>query len=403
MPHLAAGLLLVLSVSIATHAQLANNCGSQVAVTSEADLAAIAACSSFSGTLTVSGTSLSSLSWPALTSLTGSISVSSNPNLNVLSLNGLESSTGTISLFNNTILSAFNVPNLETINVLEIVTAPNLRQLPLPSVNSLNTLKVEDTGLDNSGALPWTTLRKVMDLGVSNNKFLKAIDMPSLITVSGRFVVAANGLMEGKGPGSSLHLNNLTSVSNCTLRHLTDIEVPALTSVGSSLAFDETSIKDIIVPNLQTVGQTLSIVSNNLLSNVSFAELTTIGGALLIANNTALTTVDGFGKLKDISGVLNMRGAFTTVSLPAVSTVQGGMSVLSSTNFDCSTLSKVKANARGKTVCQAMVKSARPTNADGSEMSDSAAPGSLLAKAREQGSLWTALAVLSYAAAYYVL
>ncbi|KAF9959030.1 hypothetical protein BGZ70_008993 [Mortierella alpina] len=390
MPHLAAGLLLLLSVTIATHAQL-DNCGSQVAVTSEADLAAIAECTSFSGTLTVSGTSLSSVSLPALTSLTGSISVSSNAKLNVFSLDGLESSTGSISLFNNTILSAFNVPKLETINVLEVVTAPNLRQLPLPSVHTLNTLKVEDTGLDNSGALPWTTLQKVTDLGVSNNKFLKAIDMPSLTTVSGRFVIAANGLMEGKGPGSSLHLNNLTSVSNCTLRHLTEIEVPALTSVSASLAFDETNIKEITVPNLQTVGQTLSIVSNNLLSNISFAELTTIGGALLIANNTALTTIDGFEKLKDISGVLNVRGAFTTVSLPAVSTVQGGMSVLSSTN-----LSKVKANARGKIVCQGMVKSARPTNADGSEILESAAPGSLLVKAREQGSMWTALAVLSY-------
>ncbi|KAF9956126.1 hypothetical protein BGZ72_002991 [Mortierella alpina] len=397
MPNLAAGLLLLLSVSIATHAQLAEECSGQVAVTSEADLAAFAGCSSFSGTLTVSGTSLSSISWPALTSLTGSISVSSNSNLNVFSLDGLESCTGSLSLFNNTILSAFNVPNVETINVLEIVTAPNLRQLPLPSVHSLNTLKVEDTGLDNSGALPWTNLQKITDLGVSNNKFLKAIDMPSLTTVSGRFVIAANGLMEGKGQGSSLHLNNLTSVSNCTLRHLTDIEVPSLTSVGASLAFDETNIKEIVVPNLHTVGQTLSIVSNNLLSNVSFAELTTIGGALLIANNTELTTVDGFGKLKDISGVLNMRGAFTTVSLPAVSTVQGGMSVLSSTNFDCTTLSKVKANARGKTVCQAMVKSARPTNADGSEIMDSAASGSLLGKAKEHGSMWTALAVLGYA------
>ncbi|KAF9292204.1 hypothetical protein BGZ68_009795 [Mortierella alpina] len=397
MPHLAAALFLLLSVSIATHAQIDENCGSQVSVTTEADLAAVADCTSFSGTLTVSGTSLSSLSWPALTSLTGSISISSNANLNVFSLDGLESSTGSISLFNNTILSAFNVPNLETINVLEIVTAPNLRQLPLPSVHSLNTLKIEDTGLDNSGALPWTSLLKITDLGVSNNKYLTAIDMPSLTTVLGRFVIAANGLMEGKGQGSSLHLNNLTSVSNCTLRHLTDIEVPALTSVGASLAFDETNIKDIVVPNLRTVGQTLSIVSNNLLGNVSFGELTTIGGALLIANNTELTTIDGFGKLKDIAGVLNMRGAFATVSLPAVSTVQGGMSVLSSTNFDCTTLSKVKANARGKTICQANVKSARPTNADGSEIQDSAAPGSLLVKAREQGSLWMALAVLSYA------
>ncbi|KAG0349345.1 hypothetical protein BG004_007529 [Podila humilis] len=362
MTRLANGLLLALSVAMAVHAQ--ESCGSLVRIASEADLAAVSACSIFSGTATISGANINTISWPTLKSLTGTIKITSNPHLAALNFEGLKTSTGTITIYNNTILNAVNMPNLQSANSLEIVTAPNLRQLALSSVQSVNTLKIEDTGLDNTGSLPWSTLNQVTDLGVSNNKYLRAIEMPSLKTVSGHFIIAANGLMEkGQGQGSSLLLSNLTSCSNCTFRHLTDLQVPSLSAVSASLAFDETNLKTLQVPNLKTIGQTLSIVSNNLLNNISFTELTKIGGALLIANNTELVAIDGFTNLQEISGVLNMRGAFDNVSLPHVTTVQGGMSVLSSSNnFDCSTLSKVKASARGKTVCQAQVKSAKPTN-----------------------------------------
>ncbi|KAI1319149.1 hypothetical protein EDD11_004792 [Mortierella claussenii] len=355
---------------------------------------------SLRGTVTISGSGISAVAWPALKSLTGAIKISSNARLTTLALDGLQTSTGSITLFNNTLLSSVNLANLKSLNGLEIITAPNLRQLSLPNMATLNTLKIEDTGLDNSGLLPWSTLPKITDMGVSNNKFLKTIDMPGLTTVSGRLIIAANGLMEGgQGKGISLLMPNLTSISNCTLRHLTDLKVPSLTQVISSLSFDETNLETIDAPHLKTVGQTLSIVSNNLLSNVSFPELTTIGGALLIANNTALTSVSGFNQLKDISGALQMRGAFNNVSLPAVSTVQGDMSVLSSSkDFDCQTLSKVKASALGKTVCLAQVKSAKPSsNANNDGLDDSSVGSSAVVHAVHYSKevIWATAAILS--------
>ncbi|KAI9240855.1 MAG: hypothetical protein BYD32DRAFT_358922, partial [Podila humilis] len=336
---LSSGLLLFLS-AVAIHAQQ-ESCANQVVVVSEADLSPIAACSTFSGSVTISGAGINAIVWPALKSLTGSIKVTSNPHLATLNLDGLKTSTGKITLYNNTILNVVNMSNLQSINSLEIVTVPSLRQLSLSSIETINSLKIEDTGLDNSGTLPWSQLHQATDLGVSNNKFLKAINMPSLKTVSGRLTIAANGLMEGQGHGSSLLLSNLTTCSNCTFRHLTEFQAPSLSTVSASLSFDETNLEKLEIPALKTVGQTLSIVSNNLLSNVSFAELISIGGALLIANNTQLRTVGGFQSLKDIAGVLNMRGAFSNISLPHVTNVKGGMSVLSSsTDFDCSTLAK---------------------------------------------------------------
>ncbi|KAF8943215.1 hypothetical protein BGZ47_005681 [Haplosporangium gracile] len=353
------------------------------------------------GSLTISGLSaINAVALPALQSLTGTIKIASNPHLTTLSLDSLQNSTGTITLYNNTLLSVVNAPNLKNLNALEIVTAPNLRQLSLASVQAIGSFKVEDTGLDNSGTLPWSSFQKAADIGISNNKFLKAIDIPGLNAISGQLIVAANGLMEGKGEGASLHLANLTTVSNCTLRHLTDLQLPSLAIVSSSLSFDETNLKLIQAPYLKTVGQTLSIISNNNLNNISFSELTSIGGALLIANNTLLTSVNGFGKLKDIAGVLNIRGDFSNISFPNVSSVQGGMSILSSSkDFDCSTLSKVKASARGKIVCQAQVKSAKPTNSndgDGDVLHNSANVLNLFT----QRAVWAAVALLGGFASY---
>ncbi|KAF9179034.1 hypothetical protein BGZ51_004210 [Haplosporangium sp. Z 767] len=387
MTPFATSLLLLVTAAITANAQQ-DVCSGLVVVNSEGDLAPIASCSSFSGSLAVAGTSMTALALPALQNLTGSIKVTSNPLLTTFSLDGLQDSTGSITLYNNTAISGFHAPNLKTIGSLEIVTAPKLKLVSLTNIQTLDSLKIEDTGLDNSGALPWSSLKRATDIGISNNQFLKAIDMPGLTTVSGRFVVAGNGLVEGEGKGSSLHISNLTSLSNCTLRHLTDLKAPSLAMVGANLSFDETNLMQIDVPKLTSVGQTLSIVSNNLLSNISFGELTTIGGALLIANNTELTTVDGFSKLKNISGVLNIRGAFTNITLPSVSTVQGGMSVLSSSEFDCSTLSKIKASAHGKTVCQSKVKSAKPTNSDDSSLESGAGMTST-------ATAWGAVAVLS--------
>ncbi|KAG0044192.1 hypothetical protein BGZ83_010570 [Gryganskiella cystojenkinii] len=375
-------------------------CANTVLVASESDLSSVADCSSFSGTLTISGPAINTVTLPALTSLSGTIKVMSNPHLTTLTLDNLTAVSGSIFVSNNTILSVVSLPVLQTLTNLEIITAPGLRQLSLNSIASLGSLKIEDTGLDNSGQLPWSGLQSVADLGVSNNKYLKSIDMNHLKTVSGMLVVAANGLIDGKSSaegGTTLSLNNLMTVSNCTFRHLTDLKLPVLSSVSASLSIDETNLKTIQVPLLKTVGQTLSIVSNNKLSNVTFSELTSVGGALLIANNTELTVVDGFKQLKEIAGVLNMRGAFSTVSLPSVSSVQGGMSILSSSNtFDCSSLSKVKDSARGKTICQAHVKSAMPTNADGTSVLESSGSSLLVTEHLAQGSMGSVLAALSY-------
>ncbi|KAG0263789.1 hypothetical protein DFQ27_001614 [Actinomortierella ambigua] len=383
--------MLITATAVAVLAQT-DSCSSQTSAASEADLVSMAGCSTFSGTLTISGPSITSitLNWA---SLTGTLKVASNRHLEVLSLEGLKSSTGTITLFNNTILSSVKMPNVTSLNVLEIITAPNLRKLSLPQIESVGTLKAEDTGFDNSGPVPWTDLRKAGHLGLSNNKALKSIEIPHLGSVSSHLVVSANGLMEGGGEGSALLASNLSTCSNCTFRHLTELDLSNLVSVGSALALAETNLKSVKMAKLKSVGQTLSIASNNQLANVTFPELGTIGGALQVANNSILTQIDGFPKLTEIGGVLDIRGAITNATWPAIKSVQGGLTVMSSTHFDCTTLANVKAGTRGKVQCQEMSKSAQPSSNRNGNSSD--ADSSAGSTSMHRGSALAALILLS--------
>ncbi|KAG0245478.1 hypothetical protein BGW41_000105 [Actinomortierella wolfii] len=381
--------LLMISTAVVVLAET-GGCSGQVSAASDTDLATVAECSTFSGTLTVMGPGVTSIVLPKWTSLTGTLNVTSNRYLNAIELSGLRSMTGIISIFNNTILSSISVPNLASLNSLEVIAAPNLRHLALPKVESVNTLKIEDTGVDNSGPVPWTNITKAEVIGVSNNKFLRSIVMPQLTSVNKFLMVAANGLMEGHGEGSTLLVSNLTTCADCTFRHLTELDISSLTKVSSALAIDETNLTAVNAPKLKSVGQTMSIVACHRLTNASFPELTAIGGALQIANNTNLVNVDGFGKLAEIGGVLDVRGAIANMSFPLMRSIQGGLTVMSSSDFDCSSLANVKAGTRGKIQCQAKVQSARPINGNSPELDSNAGSASI-----HRGSALAALILLS--------
>merc|ERR1712000_594297 len=92
------------------------------------------------------------------------------------------------------------------------------------------------------------------------------------------------------------------------------------------------------------------------LNNLSFPELTTIGGGFLVANNTELEAVDQFPKLKTIAGALDFRGVFENVTFPALGDVRGGANVESSTQDDtlCNAFNRASDRGiiKGKTSCK---------------------------------------------------
>jgi hypothetical protein len=87
---------------------------------------------------------------------------------------------------------------------------------------------------------------------------------------------------------------------------------------------------------LTNVGQSLSIISNNQLTNASFPALTAIGGGFIIANNTALSQIGGFPLVESVGGAIDFVGNFSVADLPKLDLVKGGVDVESSaSNFSC--------------------------------------------------------------------
>ncbi len=114
--------------------------------------------------------------------------------------------------------------------------------------------------------------------------------------------------------GLDLQVNfpNLIWIANMTISNVSSFSVPSLKTVNGSIRFDSNFFNSFSAPNLtSTATGDVSFVSNAELTNITCPLLTSVGGGFLIANNTALQTVDGFDKLKTVGGAVNLRGNFT--------------------------------------------------------------------------------------------
>jgi hypothetical protein len=98
-------------------------------------------------------------------------------------------------------------------------------------------------------------------------------------------------------------------------------------------------------PGVQSVGlgssspsnqNSLSMLNNAVLATVDFPSLEAIGGSLVIANNSALSDINGFPALASVGGNVDLTGDFDSVSLPALDRVGGGVNIQSSNpDFQC--------------------------------------------------------------------
>lgn len=70
------------------------------------------------------------------------------------------------------------------------------------------------------------------------------------------------------------------------------------------------------------VSGTLTVAGNNKLEKLSVPELQSLGGALLVANNTRLDTVEAFPKLEQVDGSVDLTGSFRHIDLPKLQNVR---------------------------------------------------------------------------------
>jgi len=70
-------------------------------------------------------------------------------------------------------------------------------------------------------------------------------------------------------------------------------------------------------------------------------SLTTVGG-LQIANNSELVTINGFEKLKTVTGALDVTGNYSDAEFPALTRVDGAFHMVSSSNFSCTHFNSIR-------------------------------------------------------------
>lgn len=231
---------------------------------------------------------------------------------------------------NLTILNALNTlsfPQLTEVGSIYWVTLPELSELQFNTgVQKASDVYISDTGLTSLSGI---TLSECNSFDVNNNRYIQNVTT-DFTSVSDHLEVSYNAREV------SVSFPKLKWASNITLWSVSDISMPQLQSVNSSLNINNNSISGLTVPKLSTAGG-VNIISNSQLTNLSFPELTKINGGFVISNNTALKSIVGFPKLEEVSGAITFVGNFSKAEIPNLDLVSGAVDIESdSTDFNCS-------------------------------------------------------------------
>jgi len=225
------------------------------------------------------------------------------------------------------------MPVLRSVGSIYWQTLPALTGLDFTQgITTANKVYISDTYLSS---LAGVSLLTVDTFDVNNNKNLQDVDV-QLKNVT----TALNVEFNGKSVNASFP--NLVWALNATFRDCGSVSMPSLTTINSSLAFDNNTFTEFTAYNLTKVGESLSFLGNDALTNISMPNLVDIGGTFRLANNTDLLDIDGFPKVKTIGGSVDFSGNFTNATLPALTVVRGGLNVQTSALFDCTAINALK-------------------------------------------------------------
>ncbi|KAK5044957.1 hypothetical protein LTR84_010329 [Exophiala bonariae] len=303
--------------------------GPSITIASSADAEQIADCTNYKGDVTIDSSASGTLQLNGVRQISGDLLCNNATQLTAITSDQLNTIGGSFSLTGLTILSTLSFDSLTGINKINWVGLPALQALNFAqSVDRANTVLISNTQLNNIEGIDLTA---VSSLDINNNPYLTSVNVNSLKNVTTAISFSANGR------DLEILFPNLENAANLTFRNVSKVDMPSLNTVGGSMGFYSNSFETFSAPNLTQTGGTLAFVDSPNLANLSFPSLTQIGGGFLIANNTDLKAIGGFGKLKTIVGALDFAGTFDSVDL-VITEVRGG--------------SNVQTTSTNQTICQ---------------------------------------------------
>lgn len=247
----------------------------------------------------------------------------------------LELISGAFTLSGNTILSTVNLAQLTTVGTLNFTALPALENLGLASgITSAESIIVSDTGLN---ALEGINVYRLKVFDVNNNGDLETIDS-GLQKVTDSLSVAHNA------DKADVSFDQLTEAQSISFDSINSVSAPNLTKVDGGLSLSNSYFDKLEFKSLQTIGNSLSITTNDELEELDFPQLKSIGGALQIIDNEQLKSFDGFPKLSTIGGSVTLDGAFDNGTFDSLSRVAGGFNLTSTGDLSCADFVKLNDN-----------------------------------------------------------
>lgn len=352
-------------------AQSQGACSGSITISSSSDVSQLSSCSTYDGDIIIGSDATGSIALDGVTRITGDLRSTNATQLTAISADRLTTIEGIFDLEELQIMSSLQMPYFAAVNRIRWIALPALQTLNFAQgVSQANQIYISNTGLTD---LKGIELTAVGSMDVNNNQYLKTINVNSLANVTSALAFSANG------PNLEINFPNLEAAANLTFRNVSSISMPSLSSVGGSMGFYSNDFTDFAAPNLTRTGNTIAFVDSPSLASLEFPMLQTIGGGLLLANNTDLTAITGFPELTTINGDINFYGTFGAVALNSLSDVKGAASVYTSSNNAtiCTLFQDAKKGQaiKGKLTCETSSRNTANNGTSGGSSSSSSQNG----------------------------
>lgn len=319
-------LVQALAVSGLAFAQSSNRCG-DVTIENQEDAAGLSSCSKIKGDVKISDKFSGNLVLEGVESISGDLKSNGADKVQSISAPQLEIIEGALDLNGLVEMRELRMDSLTEVGSITLIALPNLNALGFGStVTKAGRVRIENTDLRS---LDGIDLESTEGMQILNNNRLATVNVNNIVNATGLINFSANS------EKLKIQFPNLETAQNMTFRNATSVEIPSLKKTAGLLGFYSNTLEDFSAPNLTETGD-LVFVDNSKLSNISLPVLETVNGALQIANNTKLETIDGFDSLTLIDGTLDFTGKFTEIKLPKLEEIKGEFNIQSSKELpDC--------------------------------------------------------------------
>lgn len=281
----------------------ADNCdGSSKPITiqNQGDADALSNCETIQGDIEIDKNTSGSITLNGIQQITGSLTADGAANISSLAAPQLASIGKTFKLNGIILLTTLNFDELTEVGQIDWAALPNLQALSFAKgVTKAGSVSITNTGLTS---LKGIELDTVGDFDLTANTALSEVNVNNIKNCTGLLNFAANSNK------LDVSFPNLVSAVNITFRNTSSVSVPSLQNLTGQLGLFGNSFSDFAAPNLTKTGD-LVFDNNEKLSNVSLPKLTTVNGGFQMSSNKDLTSLT-VPELKTIVGALDFSGSF---------------------------------------------------------------------------------------------